>query len=262
MLVICCIDSAQLQRLRSALPATETVLPTRDWQAFTHAAPGAECCILGARWLDQDGIFQRLCLLQHRSRLAPLVLVTSKDADNMRALKDLNVEEVVWLHEVERHLLAAVKRASARGLIQRLARRLEGATHLAPALTKALVHAFRSERPVATVEELAAATRCDRRTLWYHWYRTFDSRPPVRLEDFLDWLVLIRASAEHALGRSWPVVAVELGVHEHTLARMATRLVGVSLRELGSVSQSELSERFTARVLHPLLGGSDLDVLR
>ncbi|HVE77699.1 MAG TPA: hypothetical protein VNA89_02500 [Gemmatimonadaceae bacterium] len=262
MLGLYCTDGRQLEQLRKALPAGETVLATDAWSELEQAAPGAACLVVVAKWLSHDGVFPQLCALRVRSRFKPVVLVTSKDADNARSLKDVHVEEVVWCHEAERELWPAVKRAAARGLLRQLGDRFEMAPRLAPLLRGALAHACRSERPVTTVEALAAAAHCDRRTLWYQWQKAFHGTPPLRLEDALNWLILLRAAGRYAPGRAWPVVAAELDVHEHTLARLTVRLAGITLRELSTVAQGWLVGRFAERVLTPLLGGDDLDVLR
>ncbi len=77
--------------------------------------------------------------------------------------------------------------------------------------------------------------------------------PPLRLEDFLDWLLVL-----HALGRkrpdcAWPRVAEELGVHERTLGRLARRLTGRPLRDLNRSGQAVVTALFRERMLEPLL---------
>jgi hypothetical protein len=56
-------------------------------------------------------------------------------------------------------------------------------------------------------------------------------------------------------------VAAELGVHEHTLGRLARRLAGSTLRELESVGWPTVVAIFRRRILHSLIGVDDCSKL-
>ena len=69
----------------------------------------------------------------------------------------------------------------------------------------------------------------------------------------------------HAVGRkvpsrSWSDVASELKVHAHTLARVATRLAGRSLKMLAATDQKTLATQFDDQVVTPVLGGPARDI--
>ena len=103
---------------------------------------------------------------------------------------------------------------------------------------------------------------CHRRTLWYHWRRALaDGSTTLRLEDFLDWLLVLRAAGRKTSNRGWHYVAESLGVHEHTIARLAKNLAGLSLSELGFVDRQSLLRRFDESVLQPLLGADAYHLL-
>jgi hypothetical protein len=130
---------------------------------------------------------------------------------------------------------------------------LRRAHHLPQRLRDALALACEHGRPIRTVEKLAAAAGCDRRTLWAHWKQSAGQRTALRLQDFLHWLLLLRASHRKCATRPWAQVAAEIGVHPHTLSRLARQLTGISLRELSDFGHAPLAARFHAEVLAPVV---------
>jgi hypothetical protein len=174
--------------------------------------------------------------------------VTTRDADNLRRVCAVAIEEVVWLHEVQASLSEAVGRARTKGTLLRFASDVERLSGVPALLRHAILVACRRRLPLHSLTELAAVVGRDRRTLWRYWRATWTADPPCRLEDLLDWLILLHASARKASGNSWTNVATELGVHEHTLARVASRLLGWTLRETASAPRGALEKEFTLRV--------------
>ena len=53
----------------------------------------------------------------------------------------------------------------------------------------------------------------------------------TRLEDFLDWVLLIEALTLRPGMQTWGAVAGALDVHQRSLSRSAKRFLGVTLRE-------------------------------
>ena len=252
-LAVYCGDPPLLERLRSALDGSTNVIAADSWKPFERAAAGAVCSIAVLPWLSEPAQLAQLSALRERLPLQPLVVVTEKDAENLRLLKHLAVEEIVWVHEVEHEILGAIGRARGTSLLRQMASAVEKAEHLPPRLRRALSHAFRSERPVRSVIELAAAIGCDRRTLWRYWREAMGAEHPLLPGHFLDWLLLLRASGLKAPGQRWTAVAHQLGVHEHTVARLAKRLAGLSLRDVAAGGQPLIARLFATRVLRPLL---------
>jgi AraC-like DNA-binding protein len=132
---------------------------------------------------------------------------------------------------------------------------LRRAAHLPPRLREALALACDDGRAIRTVEKLAAAAGCDRRTLWTHWKNAVNDRAGagLRLQDYLHWVLLLRAAHRKRPSLAWADVAEELGIHPHTLSRLARQLTGTPLRELASGGHQALSVRFEAEVAAPLL---------
>jgi len=134
---------------------------------------------------------------------------------------------------------------------------LRQAGHLPPRLREALALACDERRAIRTVEKLAAAAGCDRRTLWTHWKTAVGPNADLRLQDFLHWLLLLRAAHRKTPRLAWAEVADEIGIHPHTLSRLARQLTGWSLREMAEGGHPALARRFDAEVLSVVLPGSE-----
>jgi hypothetical protein len=130
---------------------------------------------------------------------------------------------------------------------------LRQSPHLPPRLREALALACDERRFIRTVEKLAAAAGCDRRTLWTHWKASVGADADLRLQDFLHWLLLLRAAHRKSPALAWADVADEIGIHAHTLSRLARQLTGLSLRELAAAGHAALARRFEDEVVSVVL---------
>ena len=129
-------------------------------------------------------------------------------------------------------LASTVDRTRQTSVFQEIAARISSANHLPSRLRHALSHLFQSPNPISTVKELATAVGCDRRTLWRMWRSAVAEDSQLRLQDMIDWNVLLHATVLRMQSASWVGIASRLTIHEHTLARSAKRLAGMTLREL------------------------------
>ncbi len=254
MIALYSADARHSPRVAAALRGSAPVVSTDRWDQFERAIPGAACSIAVVEWLQRSPMLPRLTSLKTRFRLQPIVLVTNKDADNARALRGIPVEEVVWLSEIEEALRSAVRRANASALLQRAGFAIRQAARLPAVLRDCLAYACGADGPVHSVAELATTCGLDRRTLWRHWRAAAGGPARLRLEDVVDWLLLLHAVGRKVPSRSWSDVAAELKVHQHTLARAAARLAGRPLKALAAADQLTLATQFDAQVLAPLLG--------
>jgi len=255
MYALFCGDCVHPHRMVAAFPADRRVIATDQWPTFEAAARTAACLIVAVPWLhDWPAAGRSSVAVASAAARRPLVVVTSKDADNARLLRGIPADEVVWLSDVERDLWRAVRAAESRGLLRRVAEGVERCPALPLILQVSLAHACRKETPVRSVSELAQAVGRDRRTLWRLWRAAFAGHPPLRLEDFLHWLLVLHATSRKNAAQPWSSVACVLGVHEHTIARAALRLVGTSLRELSVLGEPLVAGRFERDVVAPLLG--------
>jgi hypothetical protein len=142
-----------------------------------------------------------------------------------------------------------------------MARVVEEAEHLPATLRTALARACRSKWPIHSVNQLAAAASCDRRTLWYQWNQVAEESSEFRLQDFLHWLLLLRAVGRKVPEQSWESVAHNLDVHPHTLARWAKQLTGRTLGELATNGPAIVGTMLRQRVMDFVLGDRCLDKL-
>lgn len=252
MIAVYCPDERQVGRLYSAL-AGMSVQRTEMWTLFTDTVGVSACAVVMVDWLAGNPVVQRLEALRVQYPHKPIVLVTRKDADNIRLLRRVEIEEVVWTEEIEHALAATVDRVRQSSVFQDIAARLDGAQHLPARLRHALAHLFRAPNPVGTVEELAGSVGCDRRTLWRMWRGSVPDEASLRLQDMLDWNVLLRASIMRTQSSSWVGIAAKLSVHEHTLARSAKRLAGLTLRELAAAGADQVVHILEERALTPVL---------
>lgn len=250
-------DRVLCNRMQAALVSRATpARPVGTWAVFEREAPRATCAAVAVRWLARDTVFADLCAFKARFADTSLVLITEKDADNARNLKAVLVEEVIWIHDLERDLLQATMRVCRRHLLYEIADRVERSTCISPTLRRSLVYACRADQPICTVAELARAVRRDRSTLWHHWQKAVGRQATARLEDYLDWILLLRAISARGPERPWSCVADELGVHEHTLGRIAKRLTASTLTQLAAEGQTRLTIRFWEQIRLPANAGS------
>ncbi|MFL5608781.1 MAG: hypothetical protein ACJ8AD_20160, partial [Gemmatimonadaceae bacterium] len=246
--------------MRVALSDEARVVATTNWAQFTRALTRSACGIVSSHRLDARAV-DRLTLLARERPGAPLVVITQKDADSVRRLTSLRVHAIVWPSEVDDALRSVVEGACRGRLLAKLAQTLGRSERLPLRLRYALACACRCEPPIHSVGELALAAELDRRSLWRYWHEACRGASSPRLEDFLRWIVLLHAAALKRSGRQWSGVATDLGVHEHTLRRLARRLGGVTLRELSALGQPALIRRFCDDIIHPLVGESAWDEL-
>jgi len=101
--------------------------------------------------------------------------------------------------------------------------------------------------PVRTVKRLAELVGVPPRTLERQWRTAATGRVAWRLEDVLDWLLLLEAAFRKEDARGWGAVAAELGVHERTLVRLGMRLAGAGLGEVRA-RRAVLARRFAERL--------------
>src|SRR5437867_12499378 len=96
MIALCSADGRSLARITAAL-AGSTVVSTDRWDQFERAIPTAACSIVAVEWLPSTPVFLQLTPLKARFPRQPIVLVTSKDADNAPAHRSAPAEGGRWL---------------------------------------------------------------------------------------------------------------------------------------------------------------------
>lgn len=253
MLVLWAPEEEVRRRVLEVLDGVgEEIRIAASWQEFRAELSGADCGVV-AEPEPRPELFGQLQALE--GRRATLVLTLRRNPRVLRRLKDVIVQEVVWLDELS-ELPAAVRGARTERRLRDVEHDVRACDHLPGTLVDALSRSLRSRPPLTSVQELASDLERDRRTLWHHWRNAVDEEESrLTLKGFLDWVVLLRAAALKTGRRSWHDVAEDLGVHARTLRRMAKRRMGVSLRDLAPppVRGDETFEAFRQEALAPLL---------
>lgn len=246
------------ERVLAVLDTESDVRVTTTWPEFRSAFADTGCGIL-AEPEPRSELFGHLRSLRSRRPDGALVLILRRNPRVLRRLKDVIVEEVVWMDRLA-DLPAAVKGAETERRLRRMERRVREADHLPDTLIDAVGRTLGSRPPLTSVQELAADLERDRRTLWHHWRNAVDEEQSgLTLKGFLDWILLLRATSMKTESRSWREVADEMGVHVRTLRRVARRRTGASLRELSPARGEEERAFFAAfreEAMLPLLTGS------
>jgi hypothetical protein len=102
----------------------------------------------------------------------------------------------------------------------------------------------------ASIIAVCAALGVHRRTLWYQWQARVRSRAPgARLEDAVASAVFAHALALWSEGATWSAVATAVGVHRHTLGRVAARIIGLDGLPIRNDAAAHAAYVATARAL-------------
>jgi hypothetical protein len=254
VLAVYCADERRLDGIEGLVPNGWKARTACDWGQFERTAGLAECSLVVLAGPDGAASARRLPAFRARyPQLRVLLVASQPPAGAGRETAD----EVIPLAEMERELPAALGRAFIVCRSRALPAVVRGAAHVPGRLREALATASNGGAPVRTVEKLALLAGCDRRTLWNQWKHAFADDDSLRLQDFLHWVLLLRATSRKTPDRSWGDVADEIGVHPHTLGRLSRQLAGLSLRDLAGGGQRDLFHRFEESVLRLLSPNGD-----
>ena len=247
-------DHAPLaQRLAAALVPYMPVV-VNAWQAVQAHAPRARCIVLGDQSPITNDLPARVRRLVQQVPNTPILAVTTPTPEHVRAFVTSGISGILWLHDTPATLQSAVGGAVRKQPLDALGAQLQGATHLPLYLRNTLAYLCHATRCIRTVHELCETAGCHRSTLWAQW-RAIDGHALLRLQDIVDWVLLLRACSRHAPGMRWSDVAMEVGVHEHTIGRIAKRLIQCSLRELRHPLAVTVVHDALVAVLAPILSG-------
>lgn len=185
----------------------------------------------------------------------PIVLLCDtreQSVEMSRLAAALSAERVIDAL-AERDLWPAIERAHVRAILRSLGPVIRETASIPVTLRTAIAFACSSDQARIGVEQLAGVVRCDRCTLARQWKRIRTIESLRRIEDLLNWLLLVRARSRKSSRASWGDVARSCGATTVTLRRTAKQLAGVSLASLGAASALELCREFLATAIGPLL---------
>lgn len=222
-----------------------------DWSLCESAivSNGISCLVYVQALLRTDIAVARIARIRGRHPHCAVIVVTERDADTIRLLCPLGVDEIVWSHQTTLELLRAVGRARTRDLLHSVASIVASLPNLPPLLREALLYVATSHEVVSSVKQLATFMRCNRATLCHHWTKTARVNSPMRLEDYLNWVVLMRAVTYKNSGSTWGGVAHRLGLHEQTLSRVLGRLAAEKPSHVTSSSVNRITMLFREQLV-------------
>lgn len=206
-----------------------------SWDSLQHGMGRQTIVIVVAPKLSRERLARlRAIRVGRHGTAGPVILVTDWERQNARHLKDVTVDDVIWLPDLERDLPTAICRFMHRHQAARLqlAQEIEAASWIPWPLSHALARACTRDQPVDSILTLARDVGHSRSTIGKQWRRLVGTERSERLKDFLDWLRLLDAAEARCAGRSWESIALEHRMYRSALSRVVRRLTGCSLREL------------------------------
>lgn len=241
-----------VERVRDALRPCRIDHAWHTWE---------DVCTLSLRAVPLVAIVPRITshekrgIVRFRQRFPghPIIVVTDRDVENVSSLASVAIDEFVWLSMIPESLMDAVHRASNGAFFQRLADRISSADHVHDVLRGALCRATLYPVPVRTIGELAELADRHAATLSRHWRATVPARGDFRMEDFLAWMILMRAAQRRDLEGSWRLAAAVVKVDVRTLRRNAARLTGMRLSQIGAMGFAGLATQCEADLRRRLM---------
>lgn len=164
-----CEDRQYEDRIRALLGPDFGVSTYTRWSDFLSASKTASCSIVEAENLASRSSRRNLFQFCTYPPLRPLVLITRFDDINARALKDLCVDEVVWLSRLDRELVSAVRKSQRREFMVVLGDAIRRNERLPRRLADALAGACTSSVAIQSQQELLQFSHAHRTTLFRQW---------------------------------------------------------------------------------------------
>ncbi len=236
--------------IREALAGHFTIRATDQWSDVEVEAAASACVVAVAPRLRLPDIGEHLETVRTHAPETLIVVVTTRTAENAEAIPSIPVDAVVWETAVREQLLPAVVRVVEHSYLAVVARNALREGTLAHEVRIAIAAACRSHAPPYSVERLAMACGVPRSTLNAAWRKAGAPRLTPKL--FLRWIRLLHAVAGKTAQRSWESIAAELHADVDTLARDATRVADLHLRDLSVETIDLVREKFEDSVLRPL----------
>lgn len=245
-----CEDRGYEGRILALLGTAFRASTYSRWSDFLAASRTASCSIVEAEDLGSRQSRRSLFQFCIYPPLRPLVLITRFDDVNARALKDLCVDEIVWLTRLDRELKDAVRKCLRREFMVVLGDAIRRNNRLPRQLADGLAGACTSPVAIQSQKELLEFSKAHRTTLFRQWREIAGEGQTLKAA--LDWVVLLRAALRHDAGQSWREVSESMGVSGRRLSGVAERLTGRRLSELDATS---LEEHFRQTPLYRTLLG-------
>lgn len=260
MLTVYCENRSDLLNLSSTIAYRESVVIADGWSEFERHATGTDAAIIGVQGSAPDRIEQYRAFRASPFGPPPVVCIVPQPGNGAISVEVIDAESVIWWEDVRVAFWPALRWARNALPRYRLADEIERLVHLPTLLRHALVHICRSPAPVRSLTMLTRETGFPKSTLEYQWrVACRKAGCDGRLEDFVDWLLLLRALRAKVPRATWSDVATSFEIHEHTLTRLAHRLMSHSLAEATGITHAKRWEIFRERFVDRLARIPEMD---
>lgn len=255
--VVYCAAVAMRAEIRAALQPWKVSHEYRLWEdIFSLGVNGEPLVVVVLRPGAND--LREIAMFRQCFSTTPLVVVTERDADTARRLASYGIDQMVWSSELRGGGLAgAIGHACSAEFFNALAYRIGACDRVAPLLRTALARAVRQPMPILKVTALAHLVGKRPDTLGRHWRAAIDGNSTFRMEDFLAWIVLMRAAQRKSREGAWHLAAYGVRVDPRTLSRMSVRVSGLTLHEIDEIGFGALARRCADDLERRLLTARD-----
>lgn len=230
----------------------DDALEASTWEVMQDWTMISGCWVVTVEWLERGRDFLLLRSLKaYQPPYHPTVLITQRDPANLRHLKDVTVEEVVWIDAIEEELPDACERLAAAEFRARLGDMIRQADSITPLLKTAIIHVLFVILPVTSVARLAANVGVDVERLRGSWPGSSTDDP---FGKFLAATLLLRAVELRLGGRDWDETALLLDIPSSDLAGAFRRFLGCDQDVAVGLGVLEVARRTLDPLLRPLFG--------
>jgi hypothetical protein len=237
--------------VQGMIPDLATVSVCGTWEDLLFKSA---VCRWGLAWKDviaPSDLRAFTTWKQNGPHVSHFVLVTSAEPGNLLRLNGFVLAEIVPPDAAHDHIAHALLRTRASHWLCSVADKLEQSPFVDKTVAGMLAGPLRSAAPVRST---LAWTRLvgigHRSTLWRRWNGLPIAKQGVRLQDYLDWLDVVRCALCKACTKSWRASASAFGISPEWLIRSCTRLTGAPPGECGP---EKIVDCWITRVIRPLL---------
>lgn len=221
-----------------------------SWPRFEARARSSGTALIAIDQLTAAIDTEKFEHLTRSAGWAHFVLLIDDDVVDDDLLGRLTLAKVVRSSRAARLLRPALIELSSHSALAWVADHFAAADQVAPLIRKVVRSACVGPFPVPTINRLAAATGCSRRTVAREWRQSVPPDTCVKLVDLLAWIKLLRALALRPQCGTLKDVARACETSPAALQRYSKRLLAVRFRDL---DYGEAMTYFTATIVEPLL---------
>jgi hypothetical protein len=217
-------SAAASSDLRRVFPLGTAFVPCVDLTMWLAMAAAVDCSVVQFSSEPQPAAIARVRDAARDGRHPLVVVVDSPPHPGLRCVRGGPGMLVDGAQRLA--IRGAVEEACTFSALAKLHEAVSTRPDASPAICAAAQVLCRRGAPVRGVAELATAAGYHRRTLWRGWQQ-IPASPSIRLEDLVDWVLLLRAATMRTQSRTWTSIATLFQVDRHSVPRIARRLMNL-----------------------------------